>query len=127
MVFRLMPVLVCAALVACSETARLPPGADDLYVANADAVMRFHYQPGKTRITQPGTRLTDLPAGRNHHWTKNLIASPDGNKLYATVGSNSNVAESGMEIRGTASRTAATRSCSCRSRAASLRVHPWTS
>jgi glucose/arabinose dehydrogenase len=70
----------------------------DLYVANADAVMRFPYQPGQTRITQAGTRVTDLPAGRNHHWTKNLIASPDGSKLYATVGSNSNVAESGMEI-----------------------------
>jgi glucose/arabinose dehydrogenase len=70
----------------------------DLYVANADAVMRFPYQPGQTQITQPGTRLTDLPAGRNHHWTKNLIASPDGSKLYATVGSNSNVAEHGMEI-----------------------------
>jgi glucose/arabinose dehydrogenase len=70
----------------------------DLYVANADAVMRFPYRPGQTQITAPGTRVTDLPAGLNHHWTKNLIASPDGRKLYATVGSNSNVAENGMEI-----------------------------
>ena len=70
----------------------------DLYVANADAVMRFPYRPGQTRITAPGTRVTDLPAGLNHHWTKNLIASPDGRRLYATVGSNSNVAENGMQI-----------------------------
>jgi glucose/arabinose dehydrogenase len=71
---------------------------DELYVANADAVVRFPYSPGQTQITAPGVKLTDLPAGRNHHWTKNIIASPDGSKLYATVGSNSNVAEHGMEI-----------------------------
>jgi glucose/arabinose dehydrogenase len=66
------------------------------YVANTDAVLRFPYAEG--RITGPGEKLADLPAGpRNHHWTKNLIASPDGKKLYATVGSNSNVAEHGME------------------------------
>ena len=69
---------------------------DQLYVANADAVVRFPYQPGQTRITAPGVKVTDLPAGINHHWTKNLIASPDGSKLYASVGSNSNVAENGM-------------------------------
>jgi len=70
---------------------------NDLYVANTDAVVRFPYQPGQTRIEAPGTRLTDLPAGpRNHHWTKSLIASPDGTRLYATVGSNSNVAENGL-------------------------------
>jgi glucose/arabinose dehydrogenase len=69
----------------------------DLYVANTDAVVRFPYQAGETRIASPGTRLTDLPAGpRNHHWTKSLIASRDGTRLYATVGSNSNVAEHGM-------------------------------
>ncbi len=69
----------------------------DFYVANTDAVMRFPYQPGHTRITASGTKLTDLPAGpRNHHWTKSLIASPDGTRLYATVGSNSNVAENGI-------------------------------
>ena len=69
----------------------------DLYVANTDAVLRFPYTEGDTAITAPATRLTDLPAGRiNHHWTKNLIASPDGKKLYATVGSNSNIAENGM-------------------------------
>jgi len=70
----------------------------DLYVANADAVLRFPYSPGDTQITQPGSKLTDLPGGPlNHHWTKNLIASRDGSKLYATVGSNSNVGENGLE------------------------------
>ena len=69
----------------------------DLYVANADGVVRFPYQPGQTRIEAPGARLTGLPAGINHHWTKNIIASRDGSKLYATVGSNSNVAERGLE------------------------------
>ena len=70
---------------------------NSFYVANSDAVVRFPYSPGATTISSPGTRVTDLPAGpRNHHWTKNIIASPDGTKLYATVGSNSNVAEYGM-------------------------------
>jgi glucose/arabinose dehydrogenase len=69
----------------------------DLYVANTDAVVRFAYIPGATAITTPGTKLADLPGGlRNHHWTKNIIASTDGATLYATVGSNSNVAENGM-------------------------------
>jgi glucose/arabinose dehydrogenase len=70
---------------------------NDFYVANTDAVLRFSYSSGDTRITTPGVKLVDLPAGtRNHHWTKNLIASPDGSRLYVTVGSNSNVAENGM-------------------------------
>ena len=70
----------------------------DFYVANTDAVMRFPYEAGATQITAPGTKLTDLPAGTiNHHWTKNLIASRDGSRLYATVGSNSNIAENGIE------------------------------
>ncbi|WP_343728349.1 sorbosone dehydrogenase family protein [Duganella sp.] len=69
-----------------------------LYVADTDAVLRFPYQEGATSISAPGTKVMDLPAGpRNHHWTKNIIASPDGKYLYATVGSNSNVAENGME------------------------------
>jgi glucose/arabinose dehydrogenase len=68
----------------------------DFYVANADGVVRFPYQPGQTRITTPGARVTELPAGINHHWTKNIIANRDGSKLYATVGSNSNVAERGL-------------------------------
>jgi glucose/arabinose dehydrogenase len=70
----------------------------DFYVANTDAVMRFPYVAGQTRIPVAGTKLADLPGGPlNHHWTKNLIASRDGSKLYATVGSNSNVAEKGMD------------------------------
>lgn len=71
---------------------------NQLYVANADAVLRFPYEPGQTQISAAGVKVTDLPAGINHHWTKNLIASPDGRKLYVSVGSNSNVAENGMEI-----------------------------
>lgn len=72
---------------------------NDLYVANSDAVLRFPYVAGDTRITAPGIKVVDLPAGPiNHHWTKNLIASPDGSKLYVTVGSNSNVAERGMAV-----------------------------
>jgi hypothetical protein len=67
------------------------------YVANTDGIMRFAYNAGDTKITAPGTKLADLPAGSlNHHWTKDLVASPDGTKLYATSGSNSNVGEHGM-------------------------------
>jgi len=70
----------------------------DLYVANTDAVMRFPYRDGATQITQPGAKVVDLPAGPiNHHWTKNIIASRDGSRLYVTVGSNSNVGENGMD------------------------------
>jgi glucose/arabinose dehydrogenase len=72
---------------------------DALYIANTDAVVRFEYSPGITRIEGAGTKVADLPAGEiNHHWTKNVIASRDGAKLYATSGSNSNVAERGMEV-----------------------------
>ena len=71
---------------------------DGLFVANSDAVMRFPYASGDTRISAPGLRVVALPAGPiNHHWTKNLIASADGTKLYVTVGSNSNIAERGIE------------------------------
>lgn len=71
---------------------------DQLYVANTDAVLRFPYAAGATRITAPGVPVVALPAGSiNHHWTKNLIASADGRKLYVTVGSNSNVAENGLD------------------------------
>ncbi len=70
-----------------------------LFVANTDAVVSFAYQKGQTRIDGPATKLVDLPAGPvNHHWTKNIIASADGQRLYVTVGSNSNVAERGMAI-----------------------------
>ena len=71
---------------------------NELYVANTDAVLRFPYMPGVSRIATPGVKVADLPAGAiNHHWTKNIIASRDGKRLYATVGSNSNVAENGMK------------------------------
>jgi glucose/arabinose dehydrogenase len=70
---------------------------EDLYVANTDAIVRFPYTPGAMRITAPGVKVVDLPAGTiNHHWTKNLIASADGSKLYVAIGSNSNAAENGV-------------------------------
>lgn len=69
-----------------------------LYVANTDAIVAFPYADGDLEITAPPEKIADLPGGPiNHHWTKDLIASPDGTKLYATVGSNSNVGENGIE------------------------------
>jgi glucose/arabinose dehydrogenase len=70
---------------------------NELFVANADAVVKFPYQTGQTSITATGVKVADLPAGINHHWTKNLVASKDGRKLYVSVGSNSNVGENGMD------------------------------
>lgn len=71
---------------------------NDFYVAASDAVIRYAYTPGATHVDGPGVKVVDLPAGTiNHHWTKNIIASADGSKLYVTVGSNSNVAENGIE------------------------------
>jgi glucose/arabinose dehydrogenase len=71
---------------------------DDLYVANSDAIMKFPYRTGDTKIASTGVKLVDLPAGPlNHHWTKDLVASSDGSKLYATVGSNSNIGENGTD------------------------------
>ena len=70
---------------------------NDLYIANADAVLRFPYQTGETRIAAKGEKVIDLPAGINHHWTKNIVASPDGKRLYVSVGSNSNIGENGMD------------------------------
>ena len=71
---------------------------DQLYVANADSLVRFPYAEGQLAISAAPTKLATLPAGLNHHWTKNVIASPDGARLYITVGSNSNVGEGGMAI-----------------------------
>ena len=70
---------------------------DQLYVANADALVRFPYVTGATRIDAAPVKVCDLPSGRNHHWTKSLVANKAGTKLYVGVGSNSNVAEFGME------------------------------
>ena len=68
-----------------------------LYVADTDAVLAFPYHDGDTEIAVPGRKVTDLPAGTiNHHWTKNVIASRDGTRLYVSIGSNSNVGENGM-------------------------------
>jgi glucose/arabinose dehydrogenase len=70
----------------------------DLYVANTDAIVRFPYSVGDTQITVPGSKVLDLPAGPiDYHWTRDLIASRDGTRLYVTVGSNSNVGENGMK------------------------------
>ncbi len=71
---------------------------NDLYIANANAIFRFSYHEGATRIDTPGTKVADLPAGYNHHWTKNLLASPYGRFLYVTIGSNSNIADNGMQF-----------------------------
>jgi len=69
----------------------------DLYVATTDAVLRFPYREGDARIAAAPTKVVDLPAGTiNHHWTKNVLASRDGTRLFVTVGSNSNVGENGM-------------------------------
>ena len=71
---------------------------DRLYVANTDALLYFPYRSGDTEITAPGVKIADLPAGTiNLHWTKNVIATADGSRLYVTVGSNSNIGESGFE------------------------------
>jgi glucose/arabinose dehydrogenase len=71
---------------------------NDLYVANTDAIVKYPYKPGDTKITAPGETLTQLPGGPiDHHWTKSLTASPDGSLLYVGVGSNSNITENGME------------------------------
>ncbi|OQP35165.1 PQQ-dependent sugar dehydrogenase [Pantoea latae] len=68
-----------------------------LYVANADSLVKFPYQEGQTEIRTPPQWVTDLPGGPiNHHWTKSLVASPDGSKLYVGIGSNSNITENGI-------------------------------
>jgi glucose/arabinose dehydrogenase len=71
---------------------------DKLYVADTDALLRFDYREGATKIEGQGTKIADLPAGPlNYHWTKSLVASPDGKRLYVGVGSNSNAGENGLE------------------------------
>jgi glucose/arabinose dehydrogenase len=69
-----------------------------LYVADTDKIMAYAYEPGQFQITDAGVELADLPSTVNHHWTKSLLASPDGKKLYVGVGSNSNITENGMEV-----------------------------
>lgn len=68
-----------------------------LYIANTDSLMAFPYEEGETRIVAAGRKIANLPANApNYHWTKSLAASPDG-KLYVGVGSNSNIAENGLD------------------------------
>jgi glucose/arabinose dehydrogenase len=69
-----------------------------LYVANQDSLVRFDYRPGQTKASGPPVTVTDLPSRINHHWTKSMVASPDGSKLYVGVGSNSNITENGIDI-----------------------------
>ncbi len=71
---------------------------DTLYVADTDAILKYPYTSGETSISAAGVELTDLPDTINHHWTKSLLASPDGKKLYVGVGSNSNVGENGLDV-----------------------------
>jgi glucose/arabinose dehydrogenase len=71
---------------------------NELFIANTDAIVKLPYTEGDTRARATPVKVADLPGGElNHHWTKGLIASADGSKLYAAVGSNSNVAEHGMK------------------------------
>ena len=71
---------------------------DWLYVANTDAVLRYPYKSGQTKITAMGEKITDLPAGKvNQHWTRNIIANADNSKIYIAVGSGDNIGEKGME------------------------------
>jgi glucose/arabinose dehydrogenase len=71
---------------------------DTLYVANTGNIMKYRYTPGETKMSDPGTELGDLPSTVNHHWTKALLASPDGKKLYVGSGSNSNITENGLDV-----------------------------
>ncbi len=88
------------------EALNLPHGmlllGDYLYVANTDALLRFPFQPGQTRIDAPGEKILAIPAGEqtsywNNHWTRNIMASADGEKIYLTVGAGTNANESGVE------------------------------
>jgi glucose/arabinose dehydrogenase len=69
-----------------------------LYVADTDKIMKYPYVAGANSISDPGTELADLPSTINHHWTKSMLASPDGKKLYVGVGSNSNITENGIAV-----------------------------
>ncbi len=71
---------------------------NSFYVANTDGLLKYPYKEGQTKITAPGTKVMELPAGGyNNHWTRNLLANADGSKIYVSVGSGSNVGENGME------------------------------
>ena len=69
---------------------------NELFIANADALVKVPYTEGQTSASAAPTVVRPLPAGINHHWTKNVIANSDGTKLYVTVGSNSNIGKNGL-------------------------------
>ena len=71
---------------------------NELFIANTNNVMKYPFTVGQTKITEEGVELADLPDRINHHWTKSMVASPDGSKLYVGVGSNSNIGENGLEV-----------------------------
>jgi glucose/arabinose dehydrogenase len=71
---------------------------DTLYIADTDRILKFPYVNGETQITAPGVEFADLPNTINHHWTKPLLASADGKKLYVGIGSNSNITENGLDV-----------------------------
>ena len=66
-----------------------------LYVANTDALVRFPFTPGQTKITASPEKIVDLPGGGNH-WARNVVAAPDGKTLFVSIGSASNIAENGL-------------------------------
>ncbi len=69
---------------------------ETFYVGNTDGVVAFPYKAGATRIDGPGRKLVDFkPAG---HWTRSLLLSPDKRKLYAGVGSLTNIGDNGMAV-----------------------------
>jgi glucose/arabinose dehydrogenase len=70
----------------------------ELFVANADGIVAYPFKPGQTEITARPRHVTELPSGWNHHWTKSMVASPDGKFLFVGVGSNSNAGENGLEM-----------------------------
>jgi len=70
----------------------------ELFVANADGIVAYRFQPGQTRIDDRPRHVTNLPSGYNHHWTKAMVASPDGRFLFVGVGSNSNAGENGLAM-----------------------------
>ncbi|MBO9515552.1 MAG: sorbosone dehydrogenase family protein [Variovorax sp.] len=70
----------------------------ELFIANADALVKVPYAEGETAIAAAPSKVTDLPAGINHHWTKDVVANREGTRLFVTVGSNSNAGENGLAV-----------------------------
>ena len=71
---------------------------DFFYIANTDGLYRYPYKNNPLKLETKGEKILELPAGGyNNHWTRNLLASPDGSKIYVSVGSGSNNAEHGVD------------------------------